>query len=269
MVTYLGSPVQLCCGEGGTLPAHITGVCGPCSQCLGHTSVCLPPLTACVLSSSTLLRLRVALQGNCPKQALGFVHFPGLSRSGSGSRVLHKGTDSAGPEFCALPRSEQVRRPGAWRVHSRQVGGASYHLPGPSHSVSPAWCSRSAASGVPCASSGGLISDCDPSGGCQPSRIPQVSNWGPAHSLVEDAISGAEIAPCLPALVVACLPLFLWWGDGPVCSPLSPFWCLLSRLLSKWARLPLGLSFFGESSLSHSFSLSLSGYPTVWVAISR
>ena len=44
-------------------------------------------LTACVFSGSTLLRLQVALQGNCQKQALGCVHFPGLSCSGSGSWV--------------------------------------------------------------------------------------------------------------------------------------------------------------------------------------
>ena len=37
MVIYLGSLVQLCCGEGGTLQTNITGMCGECSQCLGHT----------------------------------------------------------------------------------------------------------------------------------------------------------------------------------------------------------------------------------------
>ena len=37
VVTYLGSLVQLCCGEGGTLQTNITGMCGECSQCLGHT----------------------------------------------------------------------------------------------------------------------------------------------------------------------------------------------------------------------------------------
>ena len=68
----------------------------------------LPPLTACVLSRSAPLRLQVALQGNCLTWALGCMHFPGLSRSGSGSRVLHKGADSVGPVFCALPRSEQL-----------------------------------------------------------------------------------------------------------------------------------------------------------------
>ena len=130
----------------------------------------LPPLTACVLSWSTLLRLQVALQGNCLKWALGWVHIPGLSCSGSGSQVLHKGTDSVGPEFCALPRSEQLRRLGAGQVHSSQLGGVSYHLPGPSRLVS--WvCSGSAVSGVLCVSSGALISGCDPPDGCQPSRI--------------------------------------------------------------------------------------------------
>ena len=36
-----------------------------------------------------------------------------------------------------------------------------------------------------------------------------VSSWEPAHSLLEDAISEAEIAaaPCLPALAVASLTL--------------------------------------------------------------
>ena len=82
----------------------------------------LPPLTVCVLSWSTLLRLQVALEGNCLKQALSCVHFPGLSHSGSGSQVLHKGTDSVGPEFCALPRSKQLRQPGAQRAHSPHVG---------------------------------------------------------------------------------------------------------------------------------------------------
>ena len=67
------------------------------------------------LPGSTLLRLQGALQGHCPKQALYFLHFPGLSHSGSW--VLRKGTDSVGHTFCALPRSEQFRQPGVWQVH--------------------------------------------------------------------------------------------------------------------------------------------------------
>ena len=37
VVTLLGSLVQSCCGEGGTLQTNITGVCGACSQYLSHT----------------------------------------------------------------------------------------------------------------------------------------------------------------------------------------------------------------------------------------
>ena len=69
----------------------------------------LPQLTVHVLSQSTLIRLQVALQGSSPKPALDFVHFPGLSCSGSGSQVLHKGTDLVGHAFCALPRCEELR----------------------------------------------------------------------------------------------------------------------------------------------------------------
>ena len=82
----------------------------------------LPPLTASVLSWATILMLQAALQGNCLKWALGCMHFPGLSHSGSGSQVPHKGTDSVGPAFCALPRSEQLRWSGAWQAHSPWVG---------------------------------------------------------------------------------------------------------------------------------------------------
>jgi len=52
------------------------------------------------------------------------------------------------------------------------------------------------------------------------SQEDMVSRWDPAHPLVEDAISGAEIvaAPCLLALIVASLPLCLWIGRG---------WCIV------------------------------------------
>ena len=49
------------------------------------------------------------LCGELSEAGPGFVHFPGLSRSGSGSQVLHKGADLVGPVFCALPGSEQLR----------------------------------------------------------------------------------------------------------------------------------------------------------------
>ena len=93
-----------------------------------------------------------------------------------------------------------------------------------------------------------------------------ISNWEPAHSLVEDAISGAEIAPCLPALAVICLPLCLWQRGGPVRSQLALLWYLLNPLFCEQARLCLRLELFtGKFSLF----FSLPGYPTVCIAISH
>ena len=162
MVIYVGSLVQLCCMEGGTLQTNITGVCVECSQCLGHTvfapahSMCaFPVYTAqalgcssgklsksgpglCALPRSKPLRFRVSGTPTRAQTLLGlrFVSLPGPSSSGG--QVLGEYT---------LPR---------W-------GGASYHLPCPSRSVS--WvCSGSTISGVPCVSSGELISGCDPPG---------------------------------------------------------------------------------------------------------
>ena len=43
VVTYLGSLVQLCCGEGRTRQTNITDVCGECLQCLGPHWLCSPP----------------------------------------------------------------------------------------------------------------------------------------------------------------------------------------------------------------------------------
>ena len=116
-------------------------------------TLALPPLTACVLSRSTLLRLQVALQGNRPKRALGCMHFPGLSCSGSGSRVLHKGADWLGLRFEPFPGSgaEETR---CLMSTLSQVCSASHHLPGPSCSVS--WVRhKSTVSAVPSVSSGG------------------------------------------------------------------------------------------------------------------
>ena len=93
-----------------------------------------------------------------------------------------------------------------------------------------------------------------------------VSNWESVHNLVEDAISGAEIAPCLPALAVICLPLCLWQRGGPVRSQLALLWYLLNPLFCEQARLCLRLELFtGKFSLF----FSLPGYPTVCIAISH
>ena len=103
---------------------------------------------------------------------LGCAHFPGLSRSGSGSRVFHKGADSVGLRFVPFigPSSSGDQVLGE-RGH-RQVRGASYHLPCLSCSVFWVY-NRRAFSGVPCVSSGELISGCDPPSRCQLSRIPR------------------------------------------------------------------------------------------------
>ena len=81
---------------------------GVCLQCLSHTApapahgVCsLPAHTAQALDCST---------GNHSRPAPGCLHLPGLSRLGSGTRVVLRGTDLVGPAFCALPRSEQLRQ---------------------------------------------------------------------------------------------------------------------------------------------------------------
>ena len=100
MFTYLGSLVQLCCGEEGKLQTNIAGMCGECSQCLGHTGFA-PTHGVCAFLVYTA-QAPGCSAGELSKAALGCMHFPGLSHSGSGSQVLHKSTDSVGPEFGAL-----------------------------------------------------------------------------------------------------------------------------------------------------------------------
>ena len=91
-------------GEGGHLFRLTCSVVlwgrGHCKQtlpaCVGSarsvgTTLHLTLLRHSVLPTSTLLRLEGALQGRCPKRALSFVRFPGLSYSGS--QVLCNSTD--------------------------------------------------------------------------------------------------------------------------------------------------------------------------------
>ena len=105
-VVYLGSLVQLCCGEGGTLQTNITGMCGECSQCLSHTGFAPAHSTCAVL-------VYTAQAPGCSVAE--------LSKEGPGLRALPRskllmfrfsgtqGTDLVGPAFCVLPRSEQIR----------------------------------------------------------------------------------------------------------------------------------------------------------------
>ena len=63
---------------------------------------------------------------------------------------------------------------------------------------------------------------------CPGSQEDLVSNWEPAYSLVEDAVSGAEITPCFPVLAIAHLPLCLQQEDGRVHSWLALLWYSLN-----------------------------------------
>ena len=173
---------------------------------------------------------------------------PGLHCSGS--RLSAGDLSKAGPGLHALPRSKLLRfrfsgTPQGHRLDwacvlwpsqvraaraTRSLGSAlpqedcvSYHLPHPSCSVSRV-CSGSTVSGGPCVPLGSwslavtLLVDAN----CPGSQEDLVSNWEPAHSLVEDAVSGANIAPCLWLFSHLPAPLPLVWGGASLQLVSSP-----------------------------------------------
>ena len=77
------------------------------SQCLSHTGPA-PAHSVCSLSAHTAQALGCSARNHL-RPALGCMHLPGLSHSGSGTRVVLRGADSVGPAFCVLPRSKQLR----------------------------------------------------------------------------------------------------------------------------------------------------------------
>ena len=79
---------------------------GVCLQCLSHIGPA-PTHGVCAILAHTAQALGCS-DGNCPRPALGFMHLPGLSLSGSGTRVVLIVTDSIGPAFCALPSCEEL-----------------------------------------------------------------------------------------------------------------------------------------------------------------
>ena len=97
MVTYLGSLVQLCCGERGTLQTKIPLACVGSARTI-WTTLGLPQLTAVCAFRVYGSGSRVSA-GVLSKADPVFMHFQGLSFSGSGSWVLLKGTDSTGMCF--------------------------------------------------------------------------------------------------------------------------------------------------------------------------
>ena len=133
----------------------------------------------------------------CPRSR--HVCFPSLHCSDSS--LLCRELSDAGPGLHALPRSKPLRfrfstkystKVQTWLglcfvpvpglsssgdqvlgEYSRlQLKAVTYHLPHPSRSVFWVY-NRRTISGVPCVSSGELISGCDPPGGCRPSRMPR------------------------------------------------------------------------------------------------
>ena len=83
---------------------------GVCSQCLSHTGPV--PAHGTHSSGSRLLlwnRLRLAL---------GCMHFPGLSRSGSGTQVVPRGADWLGLRFGPFPGPSSS---GVWRARSLRL----------------------------------------------------------------------------------------------------------------------------------------------------
>ena len=98
-------------GREGRWQANNTGMC---SQCVSNTGFA-PTQGVCAFPVYTVQALGSSA-GSTLRPPLGCMHFPGLSHSGSGTRVVLRGTDSVGPTFCALPRSEQLRWPGVWRA---------------------------------------------------------------------------------------------------------------------------------------------------------
>ena len=159
-----------CMDHTGFAPAH-RGMCFPGLHCLGSRVLCRALSKAgpafCALPRSKLLRFSETPQGH-----------------------------RLGP-FCALSRSKQLRKPGAWRGHCPRW---AVHL---TTSPVPATQFPRYAMGVPsqlCISSGELTSGCNLLAGVNHpgSQVDVVSSWGPAHSLVEDAVSGAETGAAPP-----------------------------------------------------------------------
>ena len=148
MVTFLGLLVQSCCGEGRTLQTNITGVCGECLQFRSHSGFASAH-SVCAFPVYTVQALGCFAR-NCLRRALGF-------RSGSGSWALHKTQTWLGLRFVPFPGPSSSGDQGLGKRSCPQLEAATYHLPCPCHSVFWVY-NRHTFSGVPCVSSGELIS---------------------------------------------------------------------------------------------------------------
>ena len=193
----------------GRNPANITGAARSEWTTLG-----LSKLTVCAFWFYTVQDAGCSA-GHCPKRALGFMHFSGLTYSGSGSRVLRvlcKGTDSVGRAFCALPRSEQLTRPGAWSVDSPRWAIHLNHLSGLRCAMCLLW-----GADLRLQLSWQMSTIQDP-------RKMWLTTGGLLTVWWRMPVSEAEIgaAPCHLALAVTHLPLFLWQGGDYMQLASSP-----------------------------------------------
>ena len=203
VVTYLGSLVQSCCGEGGILQANITGMCGERAQCLGRP-------------------------GFGP--AHGVCAFPIYTAQAPGCSAGERSKE--GPGLCALPRSTPFRFRFSGAPQGHRLGWASglcpsqvraaqetrrlasAHSPGAVRLISslvpaarfPGSVAASQVCRVSLLESWSptvtLLADVSRPG----SQEDLVGNWEPARSLVGDAVSGAWFAPFLLALAARLPP---------------------------------------------------------------
>ena len=248
MVIYLGSLVQSCCGERGTLQTNITGLYGECLHCLSH-SVFAPTHSVCAFPVYTAQAL-VCSARNCLRWALVCMHFPSLSHSGHVLKYTTKAQTQLGLHFVPfLGLSSSGNQ--VLEEHTLLRCSASYHLPCPSHSVSPVHHLRCSM----CLFWGAALW-LQPSQWMSSIQDPRKT-WLATGSLLtlwwrmpslELSLPLSGSGCCLPA----SLPLK---GNGPVGCWLALLWYLLSPLFCEQARqcLTLGL-FAGKFSL---FSLSL------------
>ena len=149
MVTFLGSLVQSCCGEGGTLQTNINGVCGECSAMFQVHWICLHSR-------------RVCFHG---------LHF-------SGSRLLCQELSEAGPGLHALPRSKPLRFRFSGTPQRHRLGWACVLCPSQIQSAQVTRCLASTVAVTyhlpcPCRSVFWVHNQHTFSGGCRSSRIPR------------------------------------------------------------------------------------------------
>ena len=180
-----------------------------------------------------------------------------------------------GCAFFALPRSEKLRWPGAWRVHCPMWAMHLIHLPGSSRSVSQV-CHESTVPGVLCVSSGDLISGCDTYGRYQLSRIPgrrgeqlgACSVWWKMPSLRPRFQQPLAFRLWLSAFPPLCREGPIWLYD----SQLALLWYSLNPVVCECARVHRAILepfLVKVSFLSLSLSFSLSDDPVDWVAVSH